>query len=244
MEFIPQGNHNIVNRCSYFCQQILLKIGCCDLCHQHTTVIPMLCRYCVADLPFFNYSLIGSDLLHWPAIDQLFPKRSFDRLVCIAPYTFPFNQWLPQLKFHNRFELSKLLATLLVMTNNHHQIVSKHSTLLVVPSHLRKWQQRGYNQSHLIAKHFAKLVGCKYLPHALFRVQQQQSQVGYSGKERRRLMAKDFMLNDEVSFPQHVVLFDDVVTTGSTVNTISQLLKQRGVQSITILAIALSLPKA
>ncbi|WP_286270916.1 ComF family protein [Thalassotalea hakodatensis] len=243
MEFLQYYNNSIINRCMQHYQQLLLSLGSCDLCHQQPVAIPLLCHHCVNDLPLFNYSLSGTNLLYWPAIDRLFPRRDFDQLVCVAPYVFPFNQWLPQLKFHNRFELSKLLAKLLITTNNTCQVVSQETTLLVVPSHIKKWQQRGYNQSHLIARRFAKHIGCQYLPHALYRVEQQKSQVGYSGKERRRLMAQDFMFNEEVSLPKHIVLFDDVVTTGSTVNTISQLLKQHGVQSITILAISLSLPE-
>ncbi|WP_286234313.1 ComF family protein [Thalassotalea sediminis] len=243
MELIPL-NQPIIKHIVKHYHKLLIKLSCCDLCHQQANALPLLCRYCLHDLPLFHYQKIHNDLLQWPAVARLIPKRSFDHLVCVAPYQFPFDNWLLQLKFNHRFELSKLLANLLVMMNKRTHTVIQDTTLLVVPSHISTWRKRGYNQSHLIARYFAKIVKCQYLPHAISRVRQHASQVGYSGSQRRRLMAKDFTINQEVTFPKHVILFDDVVTTGTTVNIISQLLKQHGVEAITVMAIALSLPNA
>jgi predicted amidophosphoribosyltransferase len=71
-----------------------------------------------------------------------------------------------------------------------------------------------------------------------------ESQVGKSGAERRKNLNQAFSLNikPKESLPEHVILIDDVVTTGTTANEICKLLKKSGVQSITLLSLCLAIP--
>jgi len=83
-----------------------------------------------------------------------------------------------------------------------------------------------------------------HIPGALSRVDTAKSQVGQTGSQRRKNLSQAFTVNlDSTSLPKNIILVDDVITTGSTINTISKLLKTKGVQSITAIAVALTLPK-
>jgi ComF family protein len=231
-------------------KKIRLLISCCTLCGNACQQHQLLCQYCQADLPYFKEHLIGFDLLSWPAIKQALPKTTFDHLFSLAPYQWPFSTWINQLKYQGKTELAGLLAYLLAqrwqqyLSTIAEPKVVEQVLVLSVPLHISKWQERGFNQAHLIAKRFAKQLNYNYQPELLIREKVTQSQVGKSGVERRKNLANAFHINSAYTggIAEHVILIDDVVTTGTTANEICKLLKKRGVQTITLLSICLALP--
>ena len=237
-------------------QQLKLMTSGCSLCGNPCQQQPLLCQYCQADLPYFKQSLLGFDLLQWPAIKKIIPKVKFDKLQSLAPYRWPFSIWISQLKYQGRTDLADLLAYLLkqhwqkYLATLDEQQQLNNVLVLSVPLHITKWQQRGFNQAHLIAKRFAKQFNYSYQPELLIRDKLTQSQVGKSGVERRKNLAKAFIINPTLNSAQKqslnsfddIILIDDVVTTGTTANEICKLLKKQGAQSITLLSICLALP--
>jgi ComF family protein len=172
------------------------------------------------------------------------PRIDFDHLFCLSPYLTPFNHWLTQFKYQGRFELASLFASLLAKKWQETQLVSSIDLILSVPLHISKWQQRGYNQAHLIAKPFAQLLGLPYQGSALIRTKKNISQVGQTGAQRRNNLANAFTLRSPLPRAvKHVMLVDDVLTTGSTASEISKLLKCNGVEEVTAATLCLTLPK-
>ncbi len=234
-------------------------LGSCELCGQTlepVTKAPseqrLLCQYCLADLPLFKQQVIQGDLLNWPAIHQALPSIHFDRLICAAPYITPLNKWLIQFKYQGRFEFSHLFAYLIAKQwqcanhfNHNENKDNEQSTVIAVPLHFSKWQTRGYNQAHLIAKCFAEHIQAHYLQNALIRNKANNSQVGKTGALRRKSLANSFIINKAVlPLPKKITLIDDVVTTGSTASAIAKLLKCYGVETVTVATVCLSLPSA
>jgi ComF family protein len=233
--------------------RFLLSLGLCDLCGNdlHTKLTPqqtLICSSCLTDLPLFKQDIIQGDLLNWPAVNHALPNIHFDQLISLSPYLSPFTQWLPQLKYQGRFELSSLFAYLLAMQWQQKNLIKIASTvdlILCVPLHISKWQVRGYNQAHLIAKSFAQHIQKPYDDSALIRTQNTESQVGQTGNQRRNNLYGAFKLVKELpSNTKHIILIDDVLTTGSTASEISKLLKGFGVRKVTIVTICLTLPKS
>ena len=236
--------------------KFLFSLGLCDLCGNYLSdkIMPnqtLLCSSCFADLPLFKQELIQGDLLNWPSINKALPNSHFDHLVCLSPYLPPFTQWLPQFKYQGRFELASLFAKLLAQRWENENLIKLASTvdlILSVPLHISKWQIRGYNQAHLLAANFAKKANISYLPNAIKRTHKNISQAGQTGAARRKNLRHAFKLSTEhltdkkIQLPEHVILLDDVVTTGSTCNEICRLLKNNGVKKVTVLSICLSLP--
>lgn len=234
-----------------YINRLKLSLSSCDLCKQPPHEHALLCRYCEQDLPLFNYQDIGFDLLQWPAIHLLLGKCKFDHLFCLAPYIWPFNIWINQLKYHQRLELISLFSTLLrkQWLKNPQQVVNRLAdeekpVITAVPLHIDKWQARGFNQAHLLAEAFAKAINHDYCPNLLSRVKATESQVGKSGKARRKNLSGAFDLDTKQlsPMPKHIILVDDVVTTGTTANEICTLLKRHGVQKITLLCLCIALP--
>ncbi len=242
-------------------QRLKTKVSCCDLCGGACQSRALLCDFCLADLPRFNIGSLHGNLLLWPAIHTILSQRRFDQLIAVAPYQWTIDSWIRQLKYHGRFELTDLLSSLLWQQWQETQQCQKISNdgdfscasiLLSVPIHLNKWQQRGFNQAHLLANSFAKKAQVTYLPNALIRVKDNKSQAGQTGVKRRKNLRNSFELSCELHFdkrmkkanlPEHVLLLDDVMTTGSTCNEICRVLKRHGVKKVTVLTLCLSLPK-
>lgn len=242
--------------------KLLLSLGQCDLCGNNLTLLPadqggkptatmtqqtLICAACFADLPFFKQTIIQGDLLNWPAINKALPHIDFEHLICLAPYLPPFTQWLPQLKYQGRFELASLLSNLLAQLFIKAQLseyIASIDLILSVPLHTNKWQTRGYNQAHLLAKPLASYLKIPYDATALMRVKNNISQVGQTGSQRRNNLAGAFQLTKGLTNTiKHVMLVDDVLTTGSTVNEISKVLKKAGVKQVTVMTVCLTLPK-
>jgi len=225
-------------------RHILLAFSQCDLCGNTTQQQTLICSACLADLPLFKQEIIQGDLLNWPAVNTSLPNIHFDHLFCLSPYLAPFNHWLSQYKYLGRFELASLFASLLAKQWQESHSATSVDLILSVPLHISKWQQRGYNQAHLIAKPFSQLLQLPYQGSALARIKKNTSQVGQTGKQRRNNLANAFTLNRPLAEDvKHVLLIDDVLTTGSTASEISKLLKCTGVEKVTVVTVCLTLPK-
>jgi ComF family protein len=236
------------------------QLGCCDLCGGVCQSQVLICDFCLTDLPLFDLKALHCDLLMWPAVNTLLLKRKFDQLITVSPYQWPIDSWVRQLKYHGRFELVDLLSSLLFQQWNNvvnheremHVEFKPPCLLLSVPIHLKKWQDRGFNQAHLLAESFANKTKIPYCPNGLKRTINNISQAGQTGVTRRKNLRRAFEISSDSlineknqikQFPEHVMLLDDVVTTGSTCNEICGLLKSNGVKKITVISLCLSLPK-
>jgi len=244
---IKDMSHQWFNAC-------LSQLSCCDLCGANLGKIALanqvfkqslVCQHCIDDLPLFDQKIIQGDLLSWPAINRELPNIHFDHLFSLMPYISPVDFWLKQFKYQGRFELASLFSTLLAnqLIEYCPTLTNRLDVVLSVPLHISKWQARGYNQAHLIAIKLAKIVELPYLPSVLIRSNKNSSQVGQTGKQRRKNLTDAFALTAALPHDcRHVLLVDDVVTTGSTVSEISKLLKSVGINKVTIMTICLSLP--
>lgn len=108
--------------------------------------------------------------------------------------------------------------------------------VLAVPSHPLKRFLRGYNQSHLLAASIAKR--CQLpLVQALGKARWSHSQQGLNRKQRQQNLSGSFHVTSTVTGLK-LLLVDDVMTTATTANVISQLLLDHGAASVDIACLA------
>lgn len=242
---LTKQKNNWQSKIQAYYHRVLLSFSQCDLCGNNTQQQTLICSACIADLPLFKQDIIQGDLLNWPAVNKSLPNIHFDHLFCLSPYLAPFNHWLSQYKYQGRFELAPLFASLLAEKWQESHSISSVDLILSVPLHISKWQLRGYNQAHLIAQPLSKLLQLPYQSSALARIKKNTSQVGQTGKQRRTNLANAFTLQQLLTEDvKHVLLIDDVLTTGSTASEISKLLKRNGVEKVTVVTVCLTLPKS
>jgi len=110
-----------------------------------------------------------------------------------------------------------------------------------VPMHAARERRRGYNQARLLAEPVAQLIGVPLLgPDALTRARKTAAQVGLSPEARRRNLSADaFSVPDPAQVAgRHLLLIDDVFTTGTTVSACAAALKAAGAASVNVAALA------
>ncbi len=110
-----------------------------------------------------------------------------------------------------------------------------------IPLHCTKLQQRGFNQAELIAQSFCEFTGYKQQPHGLERVRVTEAQFGLSGQQRAENLADAFAVSKNLRKrppTSPVLLVDDIYTTGATVNSAAQILRQQGISVYGVVAIA------
>ncbi|HAC57128.1 MAG TPA: amidophosphoribosyltransferase, partial [Rhodobiaceae bacterium] len=113
------------------------------------------------------------------------------------------------------------------------------------PLHRRRLFSRRFNQSAELSRALARETGLEYLPELLMRVRATRPQVGLSGDQRRRNVAGAFRPGpgaEALVRDRHVVLIDDVMTTGATAEACARVLVHAGAAEVSVLCLARVVP--
>ncbi len=127
--------------------------------------------------------------------------------------------------------LARLLL-LKLLTTRRNEPATAFDLVLSVPLHHQRAWQRGFNQSALLAQPLARWLRCEYRE-GVSRIRRGSTQHQLNARARRHNLRSAFRLEMPVQ-DRHILLIDDVVTTGSTVAEISRLLQAEGAASIHI----------
>lgn len=121
----------------------------------------------------------------------------------------------------------------------------REATMVVpVPTTPARLRRRGYNQAEVIARAYAAATGRRCVA-ALERTRAADTQVALQPADRRANVAGGFAVRGDVPVSldgTHVILVDDVLTTGATVLAASESLRQAGVRAVTAVTFARALP--
>jgi len=147
-------------------------------------------------------------------------------------------------KYNYLEELDKILADLIIRYLEENKIFEKVNlrsedlVLVPVPLHKKRFLQRGFNQSYLLAKKVGDFYKIPVL-NLLVRNKNTISQVNLKRQERLENLQDAFILNKvDILANKKIILIDDVVTTGSTLKECARVLKANGFTEIYGLVIA------
>ena len=102
-----------------------------------------------------------------------------------------------------------------------------------------KKQKRGYNQAELIAKSIAKKYEILHQEDVIVKIKNTKTQSTLKKGERKDNIKDAYIINEKNKIKgKKIILFDDIYTTGSTVNEISKKLKESGANEILVIVIA------
>lgn len=143
------------------------------------------------------------------------------------------------LKYEQGAWLARDMARIIATTPGFPEFLAG-AILVPVPLHPRKLQVRGYNQARLVAKNLARLLPSLSVLPLLVRVQDTPTQTQLDREERSRNVKNAFALRPGATVDtaaRHVV-FDDVFTTGATLNACCAVLKAAGVENLDVATFA------
>jgi ComF family protein len=167
-------------------------------------------------------------------------KKPPDYDTTIAPliYQDAVVSLITRLKFYHNFAAARLFAELIAdRAIARYSISERPKVLIPVPLHTKRLRLRGYNQATLLANHLAKLTKIPVNRHFCRRIHHTLPQSKTSADLRHSNLLGAFAIG-KASEAEHVALIDDVMTTGATVGTLSQVLKAQGVKRVSVWCIA------
>lgn len=190
---------------------------CADLCTQP------ICHACLADLPYQDISCYrcGCALPQAGVCgDCLKQPPPYTHTQAMLAYTYPVDKLIQAAKFHSNLAILNLLGDSLA---RHVTFTKPPDVLIPVPLYISRLRDRGYNQSMELAKRVAKQTGIPLSYNACERHKKTLPQVTQkNAKERQKNVRGAFRIQQLQPQWQHIVLIDDVVTTGSTVKELSK----------------------
>ncbi len=197
----------------------------------------IICIKCLYELPRTDYCNDDENI-----IVQLFAGRiKLEKATALFSFHkgSRFRKLLHSLKYNKKPEIGILLGRELgaemVKSKNYSDI----DAVIPVPLHPKRQKQRGYNQSEMIGKGIAEIMNIPLFTDVFFRNEYTQTQTRMTREERWENVSGKFKLeNTEKIHDKHVLLVDDVVTTGSTLEACGEILLgvQRLKLSIAVLA--------
>ena len=198
-----------------------------DLCTDCLAALPRqgpACPRCALPMP--HPGTCGECLQRPPPLDAA--HAAFD-------YAFPLDRLLPRLKFHRDFAAGRVLAQCMA---ERYVSLPRPDALLPVPLHPQRLRERGFNQSVELACPLARAWNLPLLLDAVVRVRHQQAaQAGLRRAQRLRNLRGAFVARQRLD-GAHVLVVDDVMTTGTTLDVLARCLKAAGAARVSNLVVA------
>jgi ComF family protein len=199
-----------------------------------------LCSFCEHDLPLTNFHLFEeatpTDKLFWgrATITKTYSHLFFEKNK--TSQTILFN-----LKYKNKSELGVYFGKKIgenLSLNNDFKMVD---AFIPVPLHHKKEFIRGYNQSEVLAIGICEVLNKPMDKTTVQRTKHSVSQTKKSRFQRWDNVNEIFKISDKINDYKHIVLVDDVITTGSTLESIIQAIRKKNPNiliSVVTLAVA------
>ena len=149
-------------------------------------------------------------------------------------YEFPVDAGLKALKFGRRLHYAPAFGGLLV--EEMRRFPGDIDALLPVPLHWQRQAFRGFNQALELCRPVARQCGLPIMT-GVARRRATPFQSGLAAAQRRKNLRQAFVVRKTPQF-RHVLIVDDVVTTGETTRQLAMALIRRGVKKVSVLAVA------
>lgn len=162
----------------------------------------------------------------------------YDTCMSVVYYKTSARELLLNFKYGNTPNASEFIAKMI-----YDKLMEEYDFVnpIIVPVPMLKAdkRKRGYNQAELIAKHLAKLSGFELNSKSLVKVKKTNSQKRLSETERRKNLIKAFEVKDKSIFSEReIILVDDVITTGATLNECAKMIKRAGAEKVNAVVFA------
>jgi len=217
----------------------------CCFCGEASELPREICQGCYNMLPWNENACFrcGSELLtenehiHCHRCQENPP--AFDKLSALFRYQPPVVKLITGLKFSGQLHSGRILGELFAekIKEFYKQGESLPEAIIPVPLSIKRLRKRGYNQALELLYPLAKSLQIPILHSVCQKIKHTTPQSELSREKRRRNLKGAFTITNAKSLEnlEHVAIFDDVVTTGSTAQALSRLLKEHGVSRVDVL---------
>lgn len=163
--------------------------------------------------------------------------RRFDAAVVLADYAPPLDAMVAALKFQGRLDLGLAFGRLLAQRLDAASAASRYDAVVALPLAPQRLRSRGYNQALEIARALAQECGLPLAAGMLLRQGRRPPQQALGRRQRRSNVRGVFRATARAA-GLRLLLVDDVLTTGATLEAAARALKRVGARHVTALAVA------
>ncbi len=163
----------------------------------------------------------------------------YDRGYALFTYDDMIRQSIYRFKYENKREYAAFYAEQIVLRLSE-QITAWHADAIIpIPLHRSRERFRGFNQSKLIADKVGKQLSIPVLSKIVIREKKTIAQKELNHTERQNNLKKAFKISQNDVKLDTVILFDDIYTTGSTIDAVAALLKNTGVKKVFFITLSI-----
>ncbi len=218
----------------------------CVLCNDFVSREISLCHACESDLLKINSACLQcaipmlqtEDSMAQVCGECLSQKAYIDYAFSLYHYVSPMADLITQMKFANKLSHASILDHLVAKQfSKHFKSLEKPQVLLPIPLHPRRLAKRGFNQSLEISRSLSNTQNIPIALDLVDRIKNTSSQTDLNKKSRHKNVKDCFKLLQKINY-SHIVIVDDVVTTGATTKEMAKLLKKAGVDKVGVLSLA------
>jgi len=208
-------------------------ISLCKSCEEDFPVLLDACKTCGLPLDAANESnsaVCGHCL-------QI--STYVDYTLCLYHYQAPLDYLITTLKYNQQLSHATILGHLLLARLEGEVIGNYPDCIIPVPLHKRRLVKRGFNQSLEIVRNVAEYLNIPIELTSVKRKKRTLAQAELNAVQRKKNVKGCFDVKIELAENySHVVIIDDVVTTGSTINELAKQLKKSGIKKVGVWSIA------
>lgn len=191
-----------------------------------------LCKACAEEIDYYNNCINPLDMPEGIS-------TYCDGMICVGKYSEALKNVLRSFKFGSKPQYFRAFGMLLALKVQNTCIHEESNLILPVPMFKSKLKHRGYNQADLMAGYAARVLGIKTRSNLLIKTADTKSQSSLTREERLKNLDGHFTVVDTKAVEgKRILLVDDIITTGSTINECSKALKQAGADIIIAAVIA------
>ena len=181
-------------------------------------------------------------------VENFFEKEKyFEELIYIFKYEGQIRGLILDYKFNEKSYMYKTFVNFLLKNKKIFENLKKYDKIIPVPISKKRYNQRGYNQSLLIAKEISnqmsyvtnKKTKLELVNNCLIKTKNIVEQSKLNKEDRKQNIQGVYTLkNGSILTNRNILLVDDIYTTGSTVNECSRILQQAKPNKIGVLVLA------
>ncbi len=198
----------------------------------------IICHTCLTGLPYTYFHADNKNLMY-KRLSTFIPITSAFSLLYFQKKSIV-QEILHQLKYKNHQEIGEFFGKIMANHIKNTMGYIKYDYIIPVPLHPKKMKTRGYNQLSYLCKTLAEELGSICDENLLLKIINNESQTHKNSEERKRNVKDIFQLhgNTKKYENKHLLLIDDVMTTGATLESAAkELLKINNIKlSIATLA--------
>jgi ComF family protein len=195
-----------------------------------------VCTMCMYKLPKTNFHKTQNN----PLAKVFWGRVELDSVAAYCHYQKgnTVQELVHEIKYNGKKELGVYLGKHYGFDLKGFEVFNKVDALVYIPLHPKKLKKRGYNQSAYFAEGLSQSMGVPILHNAISRIKNTDTQTRKSRYERWENVEGIFKVEMATELKgKHVLLVDDVITTGSTIEACAHELIKAGVGKVSVAAI-------